>query len=109
MIYDATPCQKLGRCGSHCPAAPEPPASPSQGLRPGLDCHKLDGLASLLAQRTPGIVACSSLPSGKIAGGGSPIGRLTAHAYIAVNSEHGNGNGQAMAMGKTMPRLARRY
>ena len=38
---------------------------------PGLDCHKLDGPACLLAQRTPGIVACSSLPSGKIAWGGT--------------------------------------
>jgi len=89
---------------SSCTGTPRVPVT-----GPGLDCHKLNGLASLLAQRTPGIVACSSLPSGKIAGGGSPIGRLTAHAYIAVNSEHGNGNGQAMAMGKTMPRLARRY
>ena len=32
IIYDATLCQKLGSCGSHCPAAPEPPASLSQGL-----------------------------------------------------------------------------
>ena len=32
MIYHATLCQELGRCGSHCPAAPEPPASLSQGL-----------------------------------------------------------------------------
>ena len=87
---------------SSCTGTPRVPVT-----GPGLDCHKLDGPASLLAQRTPGIVACSSLPSGKIAWGGSPIGRLTAHAYIAVNAEHGNGKGQAMAMGKTMPRLAR--
>ena len=83
------PFQKLGRCGSHGPAAPEPPASLSPGFQVWLNLYVFDGTARLLARFTPGIVACSSLIGIKVAPRG--VAGLTAHAYIAVIAEHGNG------------------
>ena len=88
MVYNTVPkAGPLRLPWSSCTRTPRIPVT-----RPWLNLYVFDGTARLLARFTPGKVACSSLIGIKVAPWG--FARLTAHAYIAVNAEHGNGRGQ---------------
>ena len=85
MLYTTFPkAGPLWLPWSGCAGTPRVPVA-----RLWLNLYVFDGTARLLARFTPGIVACSSLIGIKVAPRG--VAGLTAHAYIAVNAEHGNG------------------